>query len=170
MEKTFFLKTSSELCRRTPLLRGVNSYMARLGSAWDSVPGPLKLLILLPHTRGAHHSSSFRMDPAVLLHCSIPGNGSWPQDNHPQCSPTSSTCVQTKTLAPHQVEQKQTLQYLQGLSAALFPKKKTSLDHQQAHHRLGVGVPRVPALHPPSSSPGAAVQGWWHSSPPGSCW
>ena len=125
MEKTFFLKTSSELCRRALLLRGVNSYMARLGSAWDSVPGPLKLLILLPHTRGTHHISSFRMDPAVLLHCSMPSNGSWPQDNHPQCSPTSSTCVQTKTLAPHQVERKQTLQYLQGLSAALSPKKKT---------------------------------------------
>lgn len=58
------------------------------------------------------------MDPAVLLHCSVPRGGSWPQDNHPQCSPTSSTRVQTKTLAPHQAEQEQTLQYLQGLSAA----------------------------------------------------
>lgn len=65
------------------------------------------------------------MDPAVLLHCRMPRGGSWPQDNHPQCSPTSSTRVQTKTLAPHHAEQEQTLQYLQGLSAALSAPQKT---------------------------------------------
>lgn len=57
--------------------------------------------LLLCHTRGAHHTSGFRTDLAVLPHCRMPSGGSWPHDNHPQCSPASSTCVQTKPLPPH---------------------------------------------------------------------
>lgn len=51
-----------------------------------------------------------------------------------------------------------------------LPPKKPSLDHQQAGNALRVGVPRVSVLHPPSSYPSAAIQRWWHRSPPGSCW
>lgn len=92
-KKTFSLKTSSELCRQLPLLRAAWRGQAARGQC------PRASELLLRHPRGAHHTSGFRTDPAALRHCRMPGGGSWPQDNHPQCSPASSTCVQDKTTA-----------------------------------------------------------------------
>lgn len=126
-------------------------------------PRASQLLILLPHSRGAHHSSGYRRDPAVLLHCCARELA--PRQPSPVLSYLQHSCPNTGS-TPSGAGANTTIS-----SGSLSSPKNPQSDHQQAGNPLGVGAPGVSALHPPASSPGAATQGWWwHRSPPGSCW
>lgn len=134
-------------------------------------PSASELLILLPHTRGAHHGWCFRLDPACSSSavCQVAGAGL--RTTMPSALLPPALVFKLKDwLHTKRSRSKHYSIFRVSQQLSLLKITVPSLDHQQAGNSLGLGVPKVSVLHSPSSPPVEQFKGDGHTSLPGSWW